>query len=90
MKKPFYEVISGTLATLVCDINGALLGSHEWADRRAKLEAFLHILQESEMPAAAAHEIAKRHSGLGDRLRERGPLAHLVVSVLADLQQRDD
>ncbi len=86
-KKPFHQAVSDRLLLAPVGIN-----SEFRATKSAEVAAYLTILQESEMPATAAHEIAQTHAELPELLRSVGQhgLAEMADNTLADLRSRQD
>lgn len=87
-KRPFYEVISEELAA---DSSGNKPRQQSHVSvKSARIRLSLTILQESEMPAEAAHSIERTHHNLPGIMRnwEFDDLAELAAKILKDLRTR--
>jgi|SRR3989344_1312819 len=86
-KKPFHEVVGFKLLTAPIGITGGLE-----REKTAEVMTLLGILEESKMPATAAHKIAEDNHRLPELLRDIGQttLAELADVVLKDLRGRQD
>ena len=87
-KHPFHEVIASKLITA-----SARMGGDVRDVNTVEVLVLLHVLQESKMPAIAAHEIAEDNVGLPKLLAKNDGgkrLAEFATEVLNDLHDRED